>query len=445
MFNFNRFFFAIIDLLIAFCLFLLIFALRYIWFSFPEFSQKTLDLSTILLFSFYSIVIVIFFFSFKVYELNKLYKLTEVLLYLPLISLLSMGIFGIYFFLTQTNFTRFVFFSGFLFVPLIIAILNKILFHLLIQNRQEVHILYLGNADHFQLLQQLFKQYKKIFKLHLGKIDLTTNTATIAQRLKEIHYLVIDSDFVYNRELFDTLTQFEIHGGRIFTLIDIFAYFDQSLPAEIITNTNHFELFSTYKLDSLYNRFFKRIGDILIAFFLLIMVSPILLLTIFLVKITSPGKIFYIQKRMGLNNREFKMFKFRTMVSDAEKGKAQLTSTNDQRITFIGKIIRPLRIDELPQLINILKGDMSFIGPRPERKELIEVIVKKYPLFQKRQLVKPGLTGWAQVRFFYVNDLDQMNKKLSYDLYYINHLSLQFDLKIILYTIETILFKREHS
>lgn len=118
------------------------------------------------------------------------------------------------------------------------------------------------------------------------------------------------------------------------------------------------------------------------------------------------------------------------------------TKKNDKRITHIGRIMRKLRIDEIPQLINVIKGEMSLIGPRPERPELINEIIKKYPLFKKRLLIKPGITGWAQVKYTYVDKIEKMNKKLSYDLYYLNNISFIFDLKIILYTLETIIFRK---
>lgn len=161
-----------------------------------------------------------------------------------------------------------------------------------------------------------------------------------------------------------------------------------------------------------------------------------------LIKINSPGKVIYKQKRATIKNKEFYIYKFRTMKDSTNEDNINFTDEKDNRITFIGRIIRSLRIDEVPQLVNILKGDMSLIGPRPERHEIINQILKKYPLFKKRLLVKPGLTGWAQVKFTYVNRIEKMNKKLSYDLYYINNLSFAFDLKIFLYTIETVIFRR---
>ncbi|HOS34060.1 MAG TPA: sugar transferase, partial [Spirochaetota bacterium] len=234
---------------------------------------------------------------------------------------------------------------------------------------------------------------------------------------------------------------YEIADGSIYSLIDIFGYLDQSLPAEIIKR-RHFELFSSYRLDTFYAKVVKRVGDVFISLFLLVLTLPITLITVVLVKLTSKGKVFYTQKRVGLKGKEFYIYKFRSMVANAESGKPILAKENDMRVTAVGKVIRAFRIDELPQLFNILIGDMSFIGPRPERKELIEDIIKEVPLFKKRLLVKPGLSGWAQVKYTYVNSIEGMNKKLSYDLYYINNLNIFFDIKILLYTVETIIFRR---
>jgi lipopolysaccharide/colanic/teichoic acid biosynthesis glycosyltransferase len=182
--------------------------------------------------------------------------------------------------------------------------------------------------------------------------------------------------------------------------------------------------------------------DIFISLIFIVLLFPVGLLAAIFVKLTSNGEIFFVQKRITLHGKVFSMYKFRSMKISVEKKGDHFTAQNDERLTLIGKIIRPLRIDEIPQLFNVLKGDMSLIGPRPERPELIQEILKKYPLFKKRLLIKPGLTGWAQVKYDYVNDIKKMNVKLSYDLYYINNLSFVFDLKIMLYTFETVFFRR---
>ena len=183
----------------------------------------------------------------------------------------------------------------------------------------------------------------------------------------------------------------------------------------------------------------KRILDI--VFSIIFGVPTIVILPVIagLVKLTSRGPVFYRQKRIGKNEKVFEIVKFRSMVQDAEKNGAQWADKKDQRITKIGKILRKTRIDELPQLWNVLKGDMSFIGPRPERPEFIEELQKQIPHYAMRHLVKPGLTGWAQIKFPYGASVEDAMEKLQYDLYYIKNRSFVLDLAILARTVATVI------
>jgi lipopolysaccharide/colanic/teichoic acid biosynthesis glycosyltransferase len=440
MFRYNRIFFIISNFLIVFIIFYLLFKIRYDWVDFDGVEKRVLTIYLIFLFSLYSLTFIIIKISFKTYEINKISRITESIFINSFISIVSIGIFGIYFYLTQTNFARLVFFLGFLLSPFVIAVYNKALFMLISKKKKPYNILFFGCKRNYHLFEALINEYSKWFTMSMDKVFMNQAPLQLKEKLPECDLLAVDTDQNYNKDQLKILNTFEIDGGKIYSLIDIFSYFDQSLPAEIIEN-NHYDLFSYYKLDSLYSRFFKRLGDILISIFLLVISSPIMLATALLIKISSSGPVIYTQDRVTTHNKVFKIYKFRSMKITRQKT-INFTSPNDARITWIGKIIRPLRIDEIPQLFNIIKGDMAFIGPRPERPELINEILKKNPLFKKRLLVKPGLTGWAQVKYTYVNQIDDMNKKLSYDLFYINNLSFVFDLKILLYTIETILFRR---
>lgn len=442
MFNFNRIFFIISNFFLSFITFNFIYLIRYSWLEFPGVHKRGLNPETLFLLLCYSLLIIILNITFKIYELNKITRITEAIIYNFIISLFSIGVFSIFFYLTKTDFARFVFFSGFIIVPFTLSIYNKIIFNLLFSRRKIHKLFYLGSQKNYQLFLELIKKYETIFSIQIEKTFLNDDISQLNKKLDNCDFLIIDSDQHFNSRLFEILNNFEICGGRIYTLIDIFAYLDQSLPAEIISNNSHFELFSTYKLDSIYNKITKRIEDIFLSICLLFLCSPLFIITALLIKLSSRGKIFYTQKRSGLNGKEFNILKFRTMKVNSESEYPSLTQKNDNRVTKIGKILRPLRIDELPQLLNILKGEMSFIGPRPERQVIIEEIIKQYPLFKKRLLIKPGLTGWAQVKHSYVNQIEKMNKKLSYDLYYLNNFSIIFDLKILLYTIETIIFKQ---
>ncbi|BAR81101.1 MULTISPECIES: sugar transferase [Bacillus cereus group] len=179
----------------------------------------------------------------------------------------------------------------------------------------------------------------------------------------------------------------------------------------------------------------KNTADFLIALLGLVILSPILLLFVLAIKLESNGPAFFLQERVGLNGRVFNIIKLRSMYIDAEKNGAQWAKKNDARVTKIGAFIRRTRIDEIPQLINMLKGDMSLVGPRPERPIFTEQFNKEIPGFKNRIVVRPGITGWAQVNGGY--DISP-KEKLEFDIYYIKNLSLFMDVKIIFKTIKVI-------
>ena len=184
----------------------------------------------------------------------------------------------------------------------------------------------------------------------------------------------------------------------------------------------------------------KRSTDIALSSILLTATLPFSLLIALAIKIEGRGSVFYVQKRIGINNRLFTIFKFRSMKSDTGKGGAAWTLKSDSRITQVGKFIRLTHLDELPQLINIFKGDMSFIGPRPERPLITQLLEYEIPFYNTRHTVKPGLTGWAQVLYPYGSSVEDARAKLQYDLYYIKNFSFFLDLLIFLKTFRIVLF-----
>ncbi|MBN2323412.1 MAG: sugar transferase [Spirochaetes bacterium] len=187
----------------------------------------------------------------------------------------------------------------------------------------------------------------------------------------------------------------------------------------------------------------KRFSNVLISILLLLILFPPSMLFALLQRVTSEGDIFYVQKRVGYKGREFNLIKFRTMVHDAEKHGPRFAQENDPRVTKIGRIMRNCRIDEVPQLINVLKGDMSLIGPRPERGEFIEKLEKEIPFYRLRLEIDPGLTGWAQVNYPYAGaDIKDHLRKLELDLYYIKNRNLTLDIMILLKTVRTMIFRK---
>ncbi len=187
----------------------------------------------------------------------------------------------------------------------------------------------------------------------------------------------------------------------------------------------------------------KRVFDIGLSVFGLAIGLPVMALVAAAVRLTSRGPVLYHQERVGLNGHVFWVHKFRTMRVDAEAATGPVWSTkNDDRVTAMGGILRRTRLDELPQLWNVLKGEMSFVGPRPERPSFVEELKTKIPFYGQRHVVKPGLTGWAQVRYTYGASIEDAVEKLQYDLYYIKNLSMSLDLVIVLETIKTVLLRR---
>jgi len=167
---------------------------------------------------------------------------------------------------------------------------------------------------------------------------------------------------------------------------------------------------------------------------------PIMLIVAGLIKLTSSGSVLYHQERVGQHGRIFTVHKFRSMVTDAEANTGAVWSQpNDQRITPVGRMLRRTRLDELPQLWNVLRGDMSLVGPRPERPEFVRSLTEQIPFYGQRHVVRPGLTGWAQVRYTYGASVEDAMEKLQYDLYYIKNMSLALDLFILFSTVKTVL------
>ena len=191
----------------------------------------------------------------------------------------------------------------------------------------------------------------------------------------------------------------------------------------------------------LYGKLAKPIIEVFFALMLFVLLIPAVVIIAILVKMSSKGRVFYTQERIGKDGKEFTIIKFRTMVENAESiTGAVYTADNDPRITRVGRFLRKWRLDEIPQLLNVIKGEMSLIGPRPERYVFIKEFEEKIPFYTQRLAVRPGLTGWAQVKYPYASSIEQTEEKLQYDLYYIKNMSFILDVVVLLKTIKVVLF-----
>jgi len=201
-------------------------------------------------------------------------------------------------------------------------------------------------------------------------------------------------------------------------------------------------IFSDDYCASRWTRRSKRVFDVLLALAGLVLALPFMLLTAIAVSLESGWPVLYRQERVGENGRVFTLNKFRSMRKDAEQGTPIWARAEDDRVTLVGRVIRKTRLDELPQLWNVLRGDMSFVGPRPERPFFVDQLAEQVPFYEQRHAVKPGITGWAQVKYRYGASFEDSLEKLRYDLYYVKHLSIPFDLTILFDTVKVVLFAK---
>jgi exopolysaccharide biosynthesis polyprenyl glycosylphosphotransferase len=240
----------------------------------------------------------------------------------------------------------------------------------------------------------------------------------------------------YLKRIFDL----KINGLKVLSYRD----FNESIQKKIdITKIDEEWLLESNGFDILNNesqKNIKRVFDLIIAVILIIMTIPILLITTIIIKLESPGPVVFKQFRIGKNMKKFKIYKFRSMrVHDSNKY-SKYTLNNDERVTRFGKFIRKTRIDELPQLFCVLKGTMSFVGPRPEWDELVEEYEKKIPYYNLRHLIKPGITGWAQVMYPYGECVEDAQRKLEYDIYYLKNQDFLMDILTIMKTAKIVIF-----
>lgn len=273
------------------------------------------------------------------------------------------------------------------------------------------------------------------------QVEVLDNAAEVEEKLKQSWSgIIVGVEEGLSQELSRTLMKLKLQGQYVADVIQVYEKYWRKIPVFYIGD--RWLLFSE-GFSLTHNRMglrFKRLFDIIAAVGISILASPLMLFAYVAIKLDSPGPVIFSQTRTGKDDQTFTIFKFRSMRLDAEKDGAQWAKKNDDRVTRLGKFLRKTRIDELPQLYNVFVGDMSFIGPRPERPEFNEQLEKQIPYYSMRHLVRPGLSGWAQVNYPYGASVEDATEKLQYELFYIKNYSIWLDLKIALKTIQVVLF-----
>lgn len=288
-------------------------------------------------------------------------------------------------------------------------------------------------------LKLIIKNHEEIDKIDLPKIKITQGLENLKETLEEekITTAIVAPEIYQSPDLIQNLFECIRYKIDFVNLSEFYENLTQRVPLTAINQVWFLENISQ-RQRTLYE-FSKRIFDFVFASILLIISLPFWLIIALVIKFTSSGPIFYKQTRIGKEGKPFKIIKFRSMTKDAEKDGAKWAEDDDKRVTKFGKFIRKTRLDELPQLWNIIKGEMSFVGPRAERPEFHKQLKANIPFYQERHLIKPGLSGWAQIKYGYGSTIKDSFEKVQYDLYYVKNRSFPFDLAIILKTINIIL------
>lgn len=304
-------------------------------------------------------------------------------------------------------------------------------------------MLILGRKYKFTELEEI-RLNKKNYNINILKYrDPKKVLKEIKEHLstKSINTIVLNTKVKVDDEIIKYLTSLQFEKN--ISIITIEKFMEEYLQKCYIPDDNKdLHYLEDIKTFSTIQYMQKRIIDYIGIFTLLFLTWPILLITRSKIKKQSPGTSMFKQDRVGYKNKEFKCLKFRSMNLDAEKNGAQFSSINDPRIFPFGETIRKTRVDEIPQILNVFLGEMHFIGPRPERKFWIKQFEKEIPYYNERHLVRPGITGWAQVMYPYGENAEDAKQKLMYDLYYIKHWSIILEIKVVWKTIMVVLGKK---
>jgi len=347
-------------------------------------------------------------------------------------------------------------------VALVLGIrhITRFLFKFLVQPRS---VIIIGKGKAALQIGRLISAFGDDFKL-VGYLEQKSNPSQEARDPKSpetigtfgdiagaiqrygVKLVVLSESGIQNDHLIHSLLYAQLGSVEVTSFTDLFQNLTGKIPIDFIEDEDWFLKTKGFNLaNHLIVRRLKWLMDVSISGLLLILSLPLWPFIALAIRVDSKGPVFYSQTRVGKKEAHFSLYKFRSMIEDAEEKEPIWAREDDQRITRVGRVLRKLHLDEVPQLWNILKGEMSIVGPRPERPEFVELLKEKIPYYSLRHFVKPGLTGWAQINYLYAASLEDSKEKLEYDLFYIAHMSLLLDAKIIMRTARSFLFGKPQS
>lgn len=421
-----------VDLILIHVAYILAFLVRYNW-TLPEFNFRPYVISA----PFITVAALIYF---DVFGLLKFYRksLQEMALtLLKSIFLLSITTVTITYYLRGFSFPRLILVIAPVFQFILLLIWNGTVLSVRKKFSVDLRLMVIGERSELKTIIEKVEHSLRKAKLHIHYVIPSDEIEKAFKRLKDVDEVFI-SDNVSDEDKMKVITECLALKKTVYIVPRLF---EISLSSARMVQFEDMPAFMVDRLGlTVEQRFFKRLFDIVLSLFGIVITSPLMIIIAILIRATSKGPAIYRQTRITVGNREFKMLKFRTMYENAEeKTGPVLSSDDDPRVTKVGRVLRNLRLDELPQLFNVFKGDMSFVGPRPERPFFVEQYSRDIPEYTHRYLVKAGMTGYAQIYGKY--DTSAVDK-LKYDLLYIRDYSLMLDIKLILQTLKVLLGKK---
>ncbi len=407
-------------------------------------------------YAFYMAVVVhlVILYVFEMYEMRERYEKLHILTSLASVSCISFLVMFALAKLIRINQTTMVYIFAFFFITTyFLYYWRRIFIKVFLSSRYFIkHVLFVGRdflTDEIRKLME-HSDYKVVGFINsgssgkvedAGKLKVIDPDSDLDDFIKtqKIRTLIVTTDKKHSLKTLKKVYAYKFRGLEVYSSDYFYEIFTRKFP---ITHFLKKDEIPYVNLDPFVNMFFKntkRILDFSGALFLLIVFSPVFLVIWIIIRAMSGNPVFYLQERLGFQEKPFKLIKFRTMIKGAEDDKGpQWADKEDIRVTRVGKILRKTHLDELPQLINVLIGDLSFVGPRPIRKHFADLIEQQAPFYSLRFMIKPGVTGWAQVHYDYGGTVEGHIDKFQYDLYYIKRASLFLDLFIILKTLQTV-------